>query len=65
MIKDLIKRLYRYTWACIATKLDPDFANAVRESAKTLEDCCNELCFKCGKYREDYMGACDGCRWRH
>ena len=23
----------------------------------------NELCFKCGKYREAHNGACDGCRW--
>ena len=25
----------------------------------------NELCFKCGKYREAHNGACDGCRWRN
>ena len=24
----------------------------------------NELCFKCGKYREAHNGACDGCRWK-
>lgn len=24
----------------------------------------NELCFKCGKYRESHNGACDGCRWK-
>ena len=24
----------------------------------------NELCYKCGKYREAHNGACDGCRWR-
>ena len=23
----------------------------------------NELCFKCGNYREANNGACDGCRW--
>ena len=23
----------------------------------------NELCLKCGKYREAHNGACDGCRW--
>ena len=23
----------------------------------------NELCCKCGKYREAHNGACDGCRW--
>lgn len=25
----------------------------------------NELCFKCGKYREAHNGACDGCRWKN
>ena len=24
----------------------------------------NELCFKCGQYREAHNGACDGCKWR-
>ena len=24
----------------------------------------NELCCKCGNYREDHNGACDGCRWK-
>ena len=23
----------------------------------------NELCCKCGKYREAHNGACNGCRW--
>ena len=24
----------------------------------------NELCYKCGKYREAHNGACGGCRWK-
>ena len=24
----------------------------------------NELCYLCGKYREERNGACDGCRWK-
>ena len=24
----------------------------------------NELCLKCGKYREAHNGACDRCRWK-
>jgi hypothetical protein len=28
-----------------------------------LHDCVNELCLKCGQYREAYKGSCDGCRW--
>lgn len=27
-------------------------------------DCVNELCHKCGSYREEHLGACDGCRWK-
>ena len=24
----------------------------------------NELCCKCGQYREAHNGACNGCKWR-
>ena len=24
----------------------------------------NEMCCKCGNYREAHNGACDGCRWK-
>ena len=24
----------------------------------------NEMCYKCGNYREAHNGACDGCRWK-
>ena len=29
-----------------------------------LRDCRNELCLKCGAYKERHLGACDGCRWK-
>ena len=29
-----------------------------------LKDCVNELCLKCGSFREAHLGACDGCRWK-
>lgn len=29
-----------------------------------LNDCRNELCLKCGNYKQKHLGACDGCRWR-
>ena len=29
-----------------------------------LKDCRNELCLKCGDYKQKHLGACDGCRWR-
>lgn len=28
-----------------------------------LKDCVNELCLQCGKYHDEHLGACDGCRW--
>lgn len=31
---------------------------------RELRDCRNELCLRCGQYRERHLGACDGCRWR-
>jgi hypothetical protein len=31
---------------------------------RNLKDCRNELCFKCGDYKERHKGACDGCRWK-
>ena len=34
------------------------------EARKELHEAKNELCCKCGKYREAHNGACDGCRWR-
>ena len=33
------------------------------ELKKELAAMRNELCYKCGKYREAHNGACDGCRW--
>ena len=30
-----------------------------------LRDCRNELCLKCGQYKDAHLGACDGCRYRH
>lgn len=28
-----------------------------------LMNCRNELCLKCGAYRDSHLGACDGCRY--
>lgn len=38
-------------------------ADAIESLTKELNDCRNELCLKCGKYKERHLGACDGCRW--
>lgn len=29
-----------------------------------LKVCRNELCLRCGNYKESHIGACDGCRWK-
>ena len=34
------------------------------ELKKELSVMRNELCYKCGNYREAHNGACDGCRWK-
>ena len=34
------------------------------EARKQLHEAKNELCFKCGNYREAHNGACNGCRWK-
>ena len=31
---------------------------------RDFRDCRNELCLRCGDYKQRYLGACDGCRWR-
>ena len=36
----------------------------VDSTESDLKDCVNELCLKCGNYREEHLGACNGCRWK-
>ena len=38
--------------------------SAIQNAESDLRDCVNELCLKCGSYREDHLGACNGCRWK-
>ena len=33
-------------------------------SQRRAQDARNELCLKCGEYKEAHNGACDGCRWK-
>ena len=54
------------TWDYI-DKLRMALASACKERdemKKELDAMRNELCFKCGKYREAHNGACDGYRWK-
>ena len=55
------------TWDYI-DRLRMALASACKERdelKKELADMRNELCCKCGNYREAHNGACDGCRWRN
>ena len=38
--------------------------NIVGDIESDLRDCVNELCLKCGRYREEHLGACSDCRWK-
>ena len=37
----------------------------LHEAKSELAAMRNELCCKCGNYREAHNGACNGCRWRN
>lgn len=37
--------------------------NLAVAALKDLEVCRNELCLRCGQYKQRHLGACDGCRW--
>lgn len=41
-----------------------ELISEITSAESDLHDCVNELCLKCGNYRESYLGACDGCRWK-
>ena len=54
------------TWDYI-DRLRMALASACKERdelKKELDAMRNELCYKCGKYREAHKGACDWCRWK-
>ena len=52
---------------CEATDVSTHAAtltSVIIEAEADLRDCVIELCLKCGSYREDHLGACNGCRWK-
>ena len=49
--------------AAIAEK--EKYRAALEKSMQRERDALNAMCDKCGKYREEHNGACDGCRWHH
>lgn len=36
----------------------------IKRIGSQLQVCRNELCLRCGNYKEAHKGACDGCRWK-
>ena len=55
----------RLRMALAATCKERDESRKQLHEAKSeLTAMRNELCCKCGKYREAHNGACDGCRWK-
>ena len=46
-----------------ACKERDELKKELHEAKSELAAMRNELCFKCGNYREAHNGACDGCRW--
>ena len=43
--------------------MDNELQKQLEATESLLEDCINELCQYCGKYKHEYEGACDGCKW--
>ena len=59
---DYIDRL-RMSLAYTCKERD-ELKKQLHEAKSELAAMRNELCCKCGKYREDHNGARDGCRWK-
>ena len=57
-----IKRLQARLEATISGQ--ETLQKALAASQRRAQDARNELCQKCGRYRESHNGACNGCRWR-
>ena len=41
-----------------------DAESRIKRLVRDLKDCRNELCLKCGEYKQRHLGARDGCRWK-
>jgi hypothetical protein len=42
-----------------------DLKARIESLKEDLKVCRNELCLKCGDYKQKHLGACDGCRWEN
>lgn len=44
--------------------LVPELCDALESTLRQLANARNELCQRCGLYRDAHNGACDWCKWR-
>ena len=42
-----------------------DLRKALADTKAELNMCRDELCLRCGDYKQRHLGACDGCRWKN
>jgi hypothetical protein len=45
-------------------KIEEQQKNVIEKYKRQLKDCVNELCYRCGDYKEEHLGRCNGCKWR-
>lgn len=45
-------------------KINEKLQSQLAAYQRRAQDARNELCQKCGRYRDAHKGACDGCRWK-
>lgn len=52
----------------IANDLVKAYNDGYKQGAADMEaklrDAVNELCLRCGEYRQQHLGACDGCKFK-
>lgn len=60
---DLIERMRSGTGLPVLKALLNEGADAIEELRSELNTCRNELCLRCGQYKQKHLGACEGCRW--
>ena len=73
--RDMFLKIISHKPSCPTTgredRLINGFISAVKNCpaadvvpGRDFRDCRNELCLRCGDYKQRHLGACDGCRWR-
>ena len=60
---DLLNRMRNGTRLPIIQALLNEGADAITELQGDLIWCRNELCLRCGQYKQKHLGACKECKW--